>query len=146
MSDHLPAEPSPDEASELLAHAARVGSSAVARVSGPHVAALVGLGAATSLGTLAMNMTTGAAYVASAVAMFVWVGFVFGGLGLLVRGSSALGFSRRWRAYIVAWAVIYGIAIVCATSELKGNLVIAAIASALIAIVTMAGAVRESRS
>jgi len=143
MSDPSHAQPSPEEAELFLAHAHQVSATAMAGVSWPYITVLVALGAATSLGTLAMNLTSGTAYLVSTIAMLTWVALIMSGFMLLGRRSSKLGFQKRWSRYMSAWALSYGIAIVCATSELKGNLVIACLASALIAAVTVVGVVVE---
>ncbi|MEA9987244.1 hypothetical protein [Subtercola sp. RTI3] len=146
MPDSSPVQPSPEEAEQLLAHARRVSTSAVAGVSWPYITALVGLGAATSLGTLAMNLTSGTTYFVSTIAMLVWVALIIGGFIVFGRGSSKLGFQKRWGRYVTAWAFSYGIAIVFATSELKGNVFLAILASLLIAAVTVTSAIKEARS
>ncbi len=145
MSD-TPQQPSRAEAEDLLAHAQRVKDSALAGVSWRYVVTLVALGATTSLGTLAMNLTTGTAYITITIAMIIWVLIIVTGSAVVGNGSATLGFGKRWGRYMLAWAIAYGIAIVCATSELKGNVLIACLASALIAAVTLVGAVREARS
>jgi hypothetical protein len=145
MSD-TPEKPSREEAEQLLAHAQRVSDSALAGISWRSVTTLVGLGATTSIGTLAMNLSTGRAYFTITTVMIVWVLIIIAGSAVVGNKSAALGFGKRWGRYIVAWAIAYGIAIACATSELKGNVLIACVASALIAIVTLVGAAREVRS
>ena len=139
-------QPSREEAEQLLAHAKRVGDAAIVGVSWRSVATLVGLGATTSIGTLAMNLSSGPAYVTITTVMLAWVLIIIAGSAIVGNRSATRGFGKRWGRYILAWAVAYGIAIACATSEFKGNILIACLASALIAGVTLVGAAREARS
>ena len=145
MSD-TPMQPSREEAEQLLEQAKRLGDAAIVGVGWRSVATLVGLGATTSIGTLAMNLSTGPAYSTITAAMLAWVLIIIAGSAIAGNRSATRGFGKRWGRYILAWAVAYGIAIACATSELKGNVLIACLASALIAIVTLVGAAREARS
>jgi len=103
------------------------------------------MGAATSMGTLAMSLTTGPQFVIATIAMSIWVliSIVF----MIVFGrSTRLGFKKRWPAYIVAWAIAYGIAVVLATGSDGQNLIGGVVGASLIAIVTITGAVIEARS
>ena len=51
--------PTPDEAGLLLDRVGQLGVAATAGASWAHIATLLTLGSATSIGTLAMSMTTG---------------------------------------------------------------------------------------
>lgn len=145
--------PGPDEARELLSRAAAVGAAATAGAGWPAIASLLTLGAATSIGTLALAFTTGAAYVASLVVMLAWVVVGIGFFSVFAR-SSKVGFQRRWGWYIAAWAVAYGIAIAVAVTSARAasatgadpNVVGACLGSALILLVTGGCAWREARS
>lgn len=141
MSESVPAEdPTAGEAEALLARAHQIGTAAIGRTNWPYAVVLVGLGATSSIGTLAMNLSVGSTYTVVTIAMLVWVA-IFAG-----RVAGKFGFTKRWGRYASAWAVSYGIAIAIATSELRGNVPLACLASALIAGVTVAGWVKEARS
>lgn len=137
--------PTPDEARALLHRVDEVALVASAGVSWPYIATLLSLGAATSMGTLAMSLTTDARYLVAMVAMMVWVVASISFMMVFGRATS-LGFKRRWRLSIGAWAAAYVVAIVFASTSQGNNVVGGAIGAALIAIVTISGAVIEARS
>jgi len=137
--------PTPEEARIMLDRVGQLGAGATAGASWPHIATLLTLGAATSMGTLAMGLTTGAGYVIATIAMCVWVlaSIIF----MVVFGrSTRLGFKKRWPAYMVAWGVAYVIAILLVSGSNGQNIVGAVVGAVLIAVVTVAGAVIEARS
>jgi hypothetical protein len=147
MSESVPAEdPTAGEAEALLARAHQIGTAAIGRTNWPYAVVLVGLGATTSIGTLAMNLSVGSTYTVVTIAMLVWVAIFAGSLIFAGRVAGKFGFTKRWGRYASAWAVSYGIAIAIATSELRGNVPLACLASALVAGVTVAGWVKEARS
>lgn len=123
----------------------QLGAAATAGASWAHIATLLIIGSATSMGTLAMSLTTGAAYVIATVAMMIWV-FIAIIFMIIFGRATRIGFKKRWPAYMVAWAIAYGIAIVIASSSAGENLVGGIIGAGLIAIVTVTGAVIEARS
>jgi hypothetical protein len=134
-----------DEARVMLDRVGQLGAGATAGASWPHIATLLTLGAATSMGTLAMGLTTGAGYVIATIAMCVWVlaSIIF----MLAFGrSTRLGFKKRWPAYMIAWGIAYVIAILLVSGSNGQNIVGAVVGAALIAVVTVAGAVIEARS
>lgn len=135
----------PAQAREWLARADAVGAAASASASWPAVAALLGLGAATSMGTMAMALTAGAAYLACMLAMFAWLGVSLACVIGFTR-SHKLGFRRRWGGYIALWAAAYAVAIALATSPQGRSVVGACVAAALILIVTVGCAWREARA
>ena len=65
--------PTPDEARVMLDRVGQLGASASAGASWAHIATLLTLGSATAMGTLALGVTTGAAFVTVMVVMLVWV-------------------------------------------------------------------------
>jgi hypothetical protein len=103
------------------------------------------MGAATSMGTLAMGLTTGVGYLIATIAMCVWVLLAIVFMVLFGR-STRLGFKKRWPAYMIGWGIAYVIAILLVSGSDGQNVVGAVVGAALIAIVTVAGAVIEARS
>lgn len=139
------ANPTPDEARVLLDRVGQLGAAATAGASWPHIATLLTMGAATSIGTLGMSVTTGPGYVAVTIAMCLWV--LMSILFMVAFGrATRLGFKKRWPAYMIAWGVAYVFAILMATGGDGQNLVGGLIGAGLIAIVTVTGAVIEARS
>ena len=137
--------PTPDEARVMLDRVGQLGAGATAGASWPHIATLLTLGAATSMGTLAMGLTTGAGYVIATIAMCVWVlaSIIF----MLAFGrSTRLGFKKRWPAYMIAWGIAYAIAIVLVASAEGQGLGRGIIGAGLITTVTVTSAVIEARS
>jgi len=137
--------PTPEEARIMLDRVGQLGAGATAGASWPHIATLLTMGAATSMGTLAMGLTTGTGYVIATLAMIVWV--VVSITFMLAFGrSTRIGFKKRWPAYMVAWGIAYVIAILLASGSNGQNIVGAVVGAVLIAVVTGAGAVIEARS
>lgn len=137
--------PTPEEARIMLDRVGQLGAGATAGASWPHIATLLTMGAATSMGTLAMGLTTGTGYVIATLAMIVWV--VVSITFMLAFGrSTRIGFKKRWPAYMVAWGIAYVIAILLASGSNGQNIVGAVVGAVLIAVVTVAGAVIEARS
>ena len=137
--------PTPEEANELLARAEAVGSSATASVSWPHTAFLIAFGASTSLGTLAMGLTTGTPYFVSMIGMMVWNIVLVTFLATFARSSKS-GFKKRWGIYIGLWTASYAVAIVIASTSKGENVAGTCIGSALILIATAVCAWREARA
>ena len=137
--------PTPEEARIMLDRVGQLGAGATAGASWPHIATLLTMGAATSMGTLAMGLTTGTGYVIATLAMIVWV--VVSITFMLAFGrSTRIGFKKRWPAYMVSWGVAYVIAILLVSGSNGQNIVGAVVGAVLIAVVTVAGAVIEARS
>ncbi|MFI2564657.1 chemotaxis protein CheY [Paenarthrobacter sp. NPDC018779] len=145
MTSTPTSNPTPEEASDLLARAQAVGSAATASVSWPHTAFLVAFGASTSLGTLAMGLTTGLPYFVAMMGMMVWIITLMVFLTTFARSTKA-GFKRRWGLYIGLWTASYAVAIVIASTSKGENIMGTCIGSALILLTTIACAWREARS
>ena len=137
--------PSPDEARLLLDRVGQLGVAATAGASWAHIATLLTLGSATSIGTLAMSMTTGVRYVVAMFAMMVWV-IVSISFMMFFGRATRLGFKKRWPRYMLAWGVAYVAAIFIVSFSEGENLIGGVIGAALIASVTITGAVIEARS
>jgi hypothetical protein len=144
MTPTSPSHPTPEEARDLLARAESLGSSATAAASWPQIAFLLSFGAATSMGTLAMGLSTGSPYVVALVAMLAWalvlVLFMF-----LTSSSSRKGFRKRWGLYIGLWTAAYALAIAVASSSQGTDTLAVCLSSGLIALVTIACAGYEAR-
>ena len=137
--------PTPDEARLLLDRVGQLGAAATAGESWPHIATLLTMGSATSMGTLGMSVTTGPGYVAVTIAMCLWV--LMSILFMVAFGrATRLGFKKRWPAYMIAWGLAYVFAILMASGGEGHNLVGGLIGAALIGVVTITGAVIEARS
>lgn len=137
--------PTPDEARLLLDRVGQLGVAATAGASWAHIATLLTLGSATSIGTLAMSMTTGSRYLIAMVAMMVWVIVSISFMTYFGR-ATRLGFKKRWPRYMLAWAVAYVAAIFIVSFSDGENLIGGVIGAALVASVTITGAVIEARS
>lgn len=142
MTEHL--DPTPEEARLLLERADSVGAAASANVSWPYIATLLSIGAATSLGTLAMSISTGTGYLIAMVSMLVWVLIAIGFMVAYGR-AARLGFKKRWQIYIGAWAVAYAVAILLSGFSRGNNLIGGVIGAVLITAVTVTGALVEAR-
>lgn len=144
MTSTDPSRPTPEEARDLLARAESLGSSATAAASWPQIAFLLSFGAATSMGTLAMGLSTGTTYTVALVAMLAWtlvlVLFMF-----LTTTSSRKGFRKRWGLYIGLWTVTYAWAVVVASTSHGTATLAVCLSSGLIALVTTACAGYEAR-
>lgn len=137
--------PTPDEARLMLDRVSQLGVAATAGASWAHIATLLTLGSATSIGTLAMSMTTGSRYLIAMIAMMVWV-IVSISFMMFFGRATRLGFKKRWPRYMLAWAIAYVAAIFIVSFSDGENLVGGVIGAALIAAVTITGAVIEARS
>ncbi|UVJ39563.1 hypothetical protein [Arthrobacter sp. CJ23] len=138
-------KPTPEEAIALLERAQAVGSAATASVSWPHTAFMVAFGASTSLGTLAMGLTTGVPYLVSMLAMMVWNILLVTFLATFARSSKA-GFKKRWGLYLWLWSITYVIAVVLASLSQGQNIIGTCIGSVLILVVTVSCAWREAKA
>ena len=137
--------PTPDEARLLLDRVGQLGVAATAGASWAHIATLLTLGSATSIGTLAMSMTTGTRYIIAMIAMLLWV-IVSISFMMFFGRATRLGFKKRWPRYMLAWAIAYVAAIFIVSFSGGENLIGGVIGAVLIASVTITGAVIEARS
>jgi len=97
------------------------------------------------MGTFAMALTTGSgfglAYTGTLVVMFALIIFFM----ISIQGRAAFARSPRWSAYIASWFVTYAGALAVVIWA-HGSVVLAAIASGLILVVSLICAAREARS
>jgi len=142
MENRTPVAPA--DARLLLDQADRLSRSAHNATRWPYITFILSLGVATSMGTLAMGLTTGnafgLAYFGTLTATFALIMFFM----ISIRGRSAFSRGRRWTAYIAAWFVTYAAAI-SVVIWAHGSVLWSGITSALILLVTMACAAREAR-
>lgn len=142
-----PDAPDAREARLLLDRASAVGRTATATASWPAVAFLLGLGAAASMGTLAMGLTTGTAYFVSMGGLLTWVAVLVVALVVLNRSARA-GFGRRWIAYLSAFFACYVAAMLVVGFSQGTNVVGTAVMAAVLLVVSVVCAaveVREAR-
>lgn len=134
----------PAEARDLINKAEKISRQTHDAVRWPYIAFILALGMITSFGSLAMAITEGqafgVAYVATLIAFFAVLMFFF----ITTKGKIAFAWSKRWVAYIAAWAVTYAAAI-AVVAFLHGSLLWAGIASGLILVVTFTSALIEAK-
>ena len=142
MENRTPVAPA--DAQLLLDRADQLSRSAHNATRWPYITFILSLGVATSMGTLAMGLTTGnafgLAYFGTLTATFALIMFFM----ISIRGRSAFSRGRRWTGYIAAWFVTYAAAI-SVVIWAHGSVLWSGITSALILLVTMACAAREAR-
>lgn len=135
----------PSEAQLLLDRAQRVSRSAHNATRWPYITFILALGVATSMGTFAMALATGAAfglaYTGTLAVMFALIIFFV----ISIKGRAAFARSRRWTGYIASWFVAYAAAL-SVVIWAHGSVLLAGMASGLILVVAFACAAREARS
>ena len=136
--------PSPAEARELLARAESLGSSATAAAGWPHIAFMLSFGVSTSMGTLAMGLTTGQPYFIALMAMLIW-NIVLVSFMTVFAASSKKGFTKRWAIYGGLWTAAYAVAILFAALSQGENILGVCLSSGALAAVTTACAWYEAR-
>ena len=136
--------PSPEEARELLARAESLGSSATAAAGWPHIAFMLSFGVSTSMGTLAMGLTTGPPYFIAMMAMMIW-NIILVVFMTAFAASLKKGFTKRWAIYGGLWTATYAVAILFAALSQGENLLGVCLSSGALAAVTTACAWYEAR-
>lgn len=134
----------PDEARALLDQAERTASTTRAGASWPHIAGLLGMGAASSLALPALAFVPTELTWLPLVLLFTWIGALFAFAGIFGR-SVKRGFGRRWTATIAAWGVLWAIGIFGTSWWFAGQTWFLVAASSALTIVTLAGAWAEAR-
>ena len=129
------------EARTLLARAERLSRSAHDATRWPYITFIVALGVATSMGTFAMALATGDAYVGTLAVTFALLLFFV----ISIQGRAAFARSRRWTAYIAAWFASYAIALAVVIWA-HGSVLLAGVASGVVLLVSLVCAAREARS
>lgn len=133
-----PSLPTPVEARRLLADAEATGRQATAAASWPAVAVLLALGSTLSLGTLAMGLTSGSAYLVAMLGLMVWTAVVVA-FQLAFLRSHKNGFGRRWGLYMGVVFAVYLVAMVVVSTS-QGEAVLASSLLALALLVLSVGA------
>lgn len=133
------------DAQVLLDRADRLSRSAHNATRWPYITFILALGVATSMGTFAMAITTGAGFGLAYVGTLAVMGALIIFFMISIQGRSAFSRSRRWTAYIASWFVTYAAAI-SVVIWAHGSVLLAGIASGLILVVSFVCAAREARS
>ncbi|MFT3889289.1 MAG: hypothetical protein QM713_14150 [Arachnia sp.] len=103
-------QPTPDEARALLEQASRTSSTTRVGASWPHIAGLLGMGAASSLALPALAFAPDDMRALPLILMFAWIAALFVFAGVFGR-SLKQGFGRRWTLTIVVWGVLWVVGI-----------------------------------
>ncbi len=143
MTEH----PDPQRARDLLNEAGRLGAASRGGASWPQIALLLGLGGISAMFAVAVYL------VVLANEHLIWLPMLVMGLWLgiltaMMLGftrSTKLGFGRRWRTAMLAWAVAWVFTVVGGTVWWRGQLWFALASAALLTAVTAWGAWREAR-
>ena len=139
--------PNPDEARELLEQAGRLGSASRAGASWPQVALLLGLGGISAMFTVALYLVVLAdkrlVWLPMSV-MLVWLAILTTMMVTFTR-TTKVGFGRRWRTAMLAWAVAWVFSVIGGTVWWPGQLWFAVASALLLTAVTAWGAWREAR-
>lgn len=142
-----PTEPAADQARRLLDQADRIGGSVRAGAGWLQINLLLGLGAISSLGVIALAYVAqipGASIVLPMGAMLIWLG-IFLTMALMFSRTVKRGFGARWGIYIGAWSILWVGGIILAGSIFTGDVGFAAAHAALLTLVTTGCAVYEAR-
>ncbi|RXW32893.1 hypothetical protein [Propioniciclava flava] len=100
----------PDEARALLQQADGVAATARAGASWPHIAGLMGLGAASSLALVALSYIPPALMWLPLTLLFAWTGALFVFAWRFGRAVKR-GFGRRWTLTLITWGALWVVAI-----------------------------------
>ncbi len=132
----------PSQAQALLTQAEQTSATVKAGASWAQIATLLTLGAASTLGFIAIAFATRLEtewlwLPMSALLLWVGLSIVFGA----VFGRSAKrGFSRRWFIYLGLWAAAWTFGVIGVTTFFVGNLVFVALLAVLLTAITVGGA------
>lgn len=139
--------PGAGEAQALLAQADQIGASVRTGAGWPQIATLLGLGAVSAMGVVALGLAAqapGTPVVLSIVTMMVWI-LIFTTMAAVFTQANKRGFGVRWAYYIGAWALLWVAAMVLGGTVLEGELWFSALMAALITLTTTACAWYEAR-
>ncbi len=96
----------PDQARALLRQADGAAATARAGASWPHIAGLMGLGAASSLALVALAYVPPTLLWLPLTLLFAWVGALFVFAGRFGRAVKR-GFGRRWTLTLIIWGALW---------------------------------------
>lgn len=132
-------QPTPEEARELLDKAERAASVSRGGASWPQIAALFGLGGASSLALPAIANAPDGQATLPIVFTVVWISAT--SLFAVTFGRSVKrGFGQRWGAYIGVWAVAWVVAILGISSWFEGQAWFVWLMSLALTAITLTGA------
>lgn len=137
----------PSDARALLDQADQVGASVRSGAGWPQIAALLGLGAVSSMGVVALTLavrTPGASVALPIIVMVAWIA-IFSTTGVVFNRTSKRGFGARWGLYIGAWALLWVAAMTLGGTVFEGDLGFAGLMAALLTVTTTACAWYEAR-
>ncbi|KQO00983.1 MULTISPECIES: hypothetical protein [unclassified Arthrobacter] len=143
----MPTAPDADQARRLLAQADQIGGSVRTGAGWPQISLLLGLGAISSLGVIALAYAAqipGASIVLPMGAMLVWLA-IFVTMALVFAQTAKRGFGARWGLYIGGWSVLWVAGIILAGSVFVGDLGFAAAHAAALTLLTAGCALYEAR-
>lgn len=140
MSD----QPTPEEARALLDQAEQAASTTRAGASWPQIAGLLGLGGASSLAIPAFAYTPEHLVALPMVLVFVWIGAVLVFSAVFGR-SLKHGFGKRWVISIMLWGITWVLSILGIYWWFPGQAWFVALASTLLAAITLGAAWAEAR-
>lgn len=134
----------PEQARTLLARAEHTASTTRAGASWPQTAALLVLGAASSLTLPALAYVPSPLLWLPLVLMFTWMGALFAFVAIFSR-SVKQGFGRRWTIAIFVWGALWVLAILGVTTWFVGHTWFLVLACAALTVVTLVAAWIEAR-
>lgn len=136
--------PTPEEARALLDQAARTTSSSKVGASWPHIAGLLGMGAASSLALPALVYIPQELRLLPLFLLFAWIATLF--VFSRVFGCSLKeGFGRRWVTTILIWGVFWVVGIFGTSWWFQGQAWFLIAASVALTLVAWIGAWVEAR-
>ena len=129
----------PQRAQELLNQADQQDATARAGASWPHIAGLLGMGAASSLALVALAYVPPSLTWLPMALLFIWLGalLAFGGVfGHAVKR----GFGTRWRLTMLLWGLAWVVGIVGTSWLFAGQVWFVVVASAALTVIALVGA------
>lgn len=140
----MSATPTPDEARALLEKAALTTSASRVGASWPHIAGLLGMGAASSLALPALAYVPRELRLLPLLLLFAWIATLF--VFSRVFGCSLKeGFGRRWVVTILIWGAVWVAGIVGTSWLFVGQAWFLIAASVALTLVAWIGAWVEAR-
>ncbi|QIK71770.1 hypothetical protein G7070_05145 [Propioniciclava coleopterorum] len=129
----------PQRARELLEQADSAGATARAGASWPHIAGLLGMGAASSLALVALAYVPPVMIWLPMALLFAWIGALLAFGGVFGR-SIKRGFGHRWRVTMLVWGIVWVAGVVGTSWLFAGQAWFVVVASVALTAVTLVGA------
>jgi hypothetical protein len=142
-----PSSPNAGQAQALLDQANHVGSSVRAGASWPAISSLLGLGAVSSMGIIALTYARLASDTSAALPgtfMGVW-GLIYLATALFFTRTNKRGFGLRWGVYMGLWGALWFTGMMLSGFIFRGELWFAGLMAALLTISTTSCAWYEAR-